>query len=305
MVLNLSASSRRHSNAGGFTLVELLVAMGVLLLMLVLFTQAVGGVSTAWRGAEGRMNNHTKARALLGRLQTDIDSMVLRDDLVAFPEDGEKFGLYTLRKGVYDGVSGENARSLSYVEYEFDADRPPGRLRRRDKTFSYTGGGDNVLDFGRAVEAPPSGTPEPNATPDRGRPPETDDPGAWLADGILGFEWAFLKHNGEYSRTLDYIDDDGVARTAKGVVVALLVIDEKAIQGLNSFDEGALADLKDDLNKLQEDKDSPKWDPKREWEEMLGLRVGGNANVAKSYPSRFIQGIRAFERVYLFPDNGN
>jgi len=297
----------RSGGAQAFTLVELLVAMGVLLLMLVLFTQAIGGISSAWRGAEERMNNHTKARALLGRLQTDIDTMVLRDDLPAFPVDGAdtKFGFFTLRRGVYNGTSASDARSLSYVEYNFDSNsRYPGRLLRFDKSYDYTDGEQSALEFGSAIEVGPGETPAPNATPDRGEEPPTESE-AGLADGILGFEWAFLRHDGGFSSTLDYTDSTGVRRTAKGVAVAMLVMDERAMDGLENVANGALANLKDDLARLQNNADSPNWDPKKEWEDMLGLRPGSSGRVAQDYPSRFLQGVRAFERVYLFPKNNN
>lgn len=283
----------------GFTLVELLVAMGVLLLMLVLFTQAVGGISNAWRGAQQRMDNHTKARALLARLQTDIDSMVLRPDLAAFPSAGQEFGFFTLKRGVDQGGSADpDARALSWVKYDYDP-AEPGRLLRYDASFSYTAGSGGELEFGPLKEKEMD--PDPTQLPERGPEPTTDLLDVGLADGVIGFEWGFLRHDGTVGPNLDYVEN-GRSRTAKGVVVSLLVMDEKSVESLRQvLGNGAVAQLRNDLDIAPPATADPDWSPKRVWDDKLGLKPGSNATVANAYPAKFVQGVRAFERVYLFP----
>lgn len=278
-----------------FTLVELIVSITVLLMTVLIFAQAIGGISTAWRGAEERMNNHTKARALLSRLRTDIDSMVLRPDLAAFP-DTDDFGFYTLRRGV-DGATGSDARSLSFVNYDFQSDS--SRLLRRDSGFTYNESDDLLLG---ESPIPVGGIVDPTSLPNRGEAPDESADVA-LADGVLAFEWAFLRHDGKYSPTLDYVAD-GKSHTAKGIAVAMLVMDDAAVRGFE-IAHYRISDLIGDL-----DCDEPldnggsgddQWNPKEKWNDQLGLVPDAGADVAKKYPAQFLRGIRAFERMYVFP----
>lgn len=277
----------------GFTLVELMVSLAVLGITVLIFTQAIGGVSNAWRSAEERMNNHNKARALLSRLRTDIDAMVLRPDLVAFPDSPDEFGFYTLRRGV-DGGGQPDARPLSYVTYDFESPAS-SRLLRTDVGYSYAPG--SALAFAQAT---PGGAANPAEPPDRGTPPPDPALDVALADGVIGFEWAFLKHDGTFSRTLDYIDG-GRARTAKALVVAMAVMDDRAVTALQrARGSGEISSLKQAFQAPAPDPQG-KWNPKAYWDDILGLYPGASGTVAHQYPSDFIRGIRTFERTYAFP----
>jgi prepilin-type N-terminal cleavage/methylation domain len=287
----ISAIPFRHRSHKGFTLVELMVSLAVLSITVLIFTQAIGGVSSAWRGAEERMNNHNKARALLGRLRTDIDAIVIRPDLAAFPESPEEFGFYTLRRGV-DGSNQADARPLSYVTYDFESPSST-RLFRTDVGYSYSA----ASPLGFAEPTPASNSQN---KPDRGTPPSDTGADVALADGVVGFEWAFLKHDGTFSKTLDYVDG-GRPRTAKALVVAMAVMDDKAIEALERVKgQGQVASLKQAFEVPEPDAEG-NWNPKAQWDDILGLFPGASGSVARQYPPDFVRGIRTFERTYAFP----
>ena len=70
------ASPRR-----GFTLVEILVSMGVLVVLLALILQLFNGAAAITKTGTQRMETDEQARAFLDRMQVDIAAMVTRSDV--------------------------------------------------------------------------------------------------------------------------------------------------------------------------------------------------------------------------------
>src|ERR1700729_994371 len=77
--MNASASSRR-----GFTLIEMLVSVSIISFMLVMMAQMTGLAEQAWRLEQNRIDNFTKARAMLDLITDDLQRAVFRGDLPAF-----------------------------------------------------------------------------------------------------------------------------------------------------------------------------------------------------------------------------
>ena len=75
-----------HSSDGppckrGFTLVELLVSMAVLVLLVVLVTQLTNGAASTIRSSGKHMDSDTQARLIFGRMSEDFSKMLKRPDV--------------------------------------------------------------------------------------------------------------------------------------------------------------------------------------------------------------------------------
>lgn len=61
---------------GGFTLAELLVALGITVLLVLLLASVVSGTLTAWTQGRNRLDTYSYARQLLGRLSDELRGAV-------------------------------------------------------------------------------------------------------------------------------------------------------------------------------------------------------------------------------------
>jgi type II secretory pathway pseudopilin PulG len=75
------AIMRRRLGEGGFTLVELVVTMGVLVLLVLLFTQLLNSAATITILGHKQMDADSQARQLLDRMAVDFAQMVKRTDI--------------------------------------------------------------------------------------------------------------------------------------------------------------------------------------------------------------------------------
>src|SRR6476659_1988035 len=74
----------RSLRESGFTLAELLVSMGVLVLLVLLFTQLLNSAATTITLGNKRMDADSQARQLLDRMAIDFDQMLKRSDVDYF-----------------------------------------------------------------------------------------------------------------------------------------------------------------------------------------------------------------------------
>ena len=70
--------------AAGFTLAELLVSVGVLVLLVLLFTQLLNSAATVMTLGNKGMDTDSQARELLDRMAIDFDQMLKRTDVSYF-----------------------------------------------------------------------------------------------------------------------------------------------------------------------------------------------------------------------------
>ena len=69
------------ASAGGFTLAELVVTVGVLVLLVLLFTQLLNSAATVTTLGHKQMDADSQARQLLDRMAIDFAQMVKRSDV--------------------------------------------------------------------------------------------------------------------------------------------------------------------------------------------------------------------------------
>ena len=78
------ATRRRRA---AFTLAELLVSMGVLVLLVLLFTQLLNSAATTMTFGNKRMDADSQARQLLDRMAIDFAQMLKRTDVSYYRKD--------------------------------------------------------------------------------------------------------------------------------------------------------------------------------------------------------------------------
>ena len=76
-----SVVDRQRSRVGAFTLAELLVTMGVLVLLVFLFTQLLNSAATVITLGHKQMDSDSQAREVLDRMAIDLAQMVKRSDV--------------------------------------------------------------------------------------------------------------------------------------------------------------------------------------------------------------------------------
>jgi hypothetical protein len=77
-------STARPSAWGGFSLAELLVSMGVLVLLILLLTQLINSAATTARPANKHIDTDTEARTAFDRMAVDFAQMLKRTDVDYF-----------------------------------------------------------------------------------------------------------------------------------------------------------------------------------------------------------------------------
>jgi len=259
---------RGKANVGGFTLIDLIVAIAVLALMTVLLAQMLQSTSQSWLGGQARVNNFTKARSMLDLMARDIQSGVFRKDLGLFA--GAQAGLpltnvafYTQRPGVVTG-SGAQVRGVSLVQYTMD---DSSMLKRGDLPILWNGAATDIS-FGET-----NSLPELDSVTSRETVP-----------GVVGFRVLFLQGDGSLSSFYS------PANPAKGVAIGLAVIDDNTLRKLTA--SGKLSALQTALNGQVSGTNSVKAD----WDKYLQSGMAW-----ENYPSDLGRGLKIFERYVLFP----
>ena len=74
-------TTKQRGRSRGFTLAELLVTVGVLVVLMLLFTQLLNSAANITTLAHKRMDGDSQARELLDRMAIDVTQMVKRSDV--------------------------------------------------------------------------------------------------------------------------------------------------------------------------------------------------------------------------------
>lgn len=288
---------RSPSESRGFTLVELMVSVTILTMIVIMFSQSLGSVTSVWGRAQEKMDNYAKARTLLNRLQVDFQNLVVRDDLPNFGAQGNGdsvLGFYTLQRGFSTGT-GSNSRPLSYVEYLSDDDENGlPVLNRLNRPFDYSSSPDFL----------PAPTPDPATTPQPASPTPVDSAGldhVTALRGLLGFSYGFLHPDGEYSPNF-YENSSGAYSRAVAVTIGMVVADNRTTQLLE--DRGDLNGIVQDLI-LAAPPAGSNWSPKAVWDYQLGLATDRPSGVSVSRISNnlLLDSVRTFERTFPLPSS--
>ena len=247
-----------------FTLLELLTAVAILIVMTLVLAKMTGMAGAMWLGGQQRVNNLSKARAMLDLFARDAQAGIFRNDLAAFPTTTSttSYAFYTKRPGIPE--SNASSRSVSLVKYEINLASPDSILLRGDMAIGWTSSATSIS-FGNTTSLP-------------------DDDGTNVimrdtAPGVVGIKLVFIQADGSTSPS--YLAASGT-NAARAVGIALAVIDDTSMKTLAASD---IANLQKDLSTVATGTRSPKAD----WEDYL------NTNRSK-YPKSLGEGLKIFER---------
>ncbi len=270
--------------ASGFTLVEILVAITILAIMVLLLANMLSMVSNTWIYGHARVNNFTKARAMLDLLARDFQSGIFRPDLAAFPSSGT-LEFYTQRPGV--PTSSGSVRYASLVLYV----TPTGSnttMQRSDGPVLWTDPA-TYLAFGNVTgfTSTATGATSPTLT-------ERD-----TAPGVVACQISFVQPSTTagltFSGTFVPSTTNGVtnANATRAVSIALVVVDDQTLQKMNT---SQITNLQTLLSNAITD-NPPLHGTKAYWDTAL-KSSSMNWN---SYPQSMGTGLATFERYVTLP----
>jgi len=207
----------------GFTLVELLMAMAVLVLMMVLVTTLVNNTSRLTTASQEVISADAGGREALDRISFDLGRMVLREDLPPLLDrqpGNDAFTFYAQAPG-YEGD-----RGISRIGFRVK----DGILERgAEGAFWSKGASDKpVVDFH------PS-SPDPIA----------DGDFAPLAASVFRIEFTFLMQDGEFRHNPSALFGDTPATRVRAVVIAVATLPTRLRQQMSGDAAGLAALLPD------------------------------------------------------------
>jgi hypothetical protein len=151
---NIFAMPSRTVEAGGFTLAELLVSIGVLVVVALLFTQLINGAATVTILGHKRMDADSEARQVLDRMAIDFARMVKRTDIdnyVKFANQqqqrNDQIAFYSAVPGYYPTAPSPAPTYTqkspgSLISYRINADNTSSsynRMERMGKGLAWNG----------------------------------------------------------------------------------------------------------------------------------------------------------------------
>jgi hypothetical protein len=237
-----------------FTLVELLVTVGVLVLLVLLFTQLLNSAATISTLGHKRMDADSQARQVLDRMALDFAQMLKRSDVdyvvksSAVPPlrsvlqpGNDQIAFYSTVPGYYQtGASASNNSPVSLVSYRVNSQN---KLERMGKGLVWNGVSptDTPVLFLPIPLASPLPTPElpgpiPPPLPTPAWPQTQNATTDWTDSEVMGpqvfrFEYYYLLTNGTLSdipwNTPAHNGVRGMQDVA-AVVVNIAVIDPKS-----------------------------------------------------------------------------
>jgi Tfp pilus assembly protein PilV len=272
---------------GGFTLAELLVTMGVLVLLVLLLTQLLNSAASITTLGHKQMDADSQARQLLDRMAVDFTQMIKRPDVTYYLKGGtggsqtgnDQIAFYSVTPGYYSTTTSTTQSPISLVAYRVNPNSSNSvynKLERLGKGLLWNGvsSTDAPLIFWQAIAAPT----------------DTDysTSGEMIGPGIFRFEYCYLLTNGTLSTTPPSIS------ALSAIVVDIAVIDPKSKVLLNdaqiatfatSGNTNFLADYSSGMTPGQ---------LRTQWQNTV--------NAITSLPRPALSGIRFYERYfYLSP----
>jgi len=271
----------------GFTLIEVMVSVGIMALLLGVFLSVSDYASQAWKRSQEKMENFSKSRVVLNRIRADLETSVMRKDLPLFPviSGTTALGFMTSERSVMSGTTG-TPRLLSYVQYSWVTTGTSADLNR--STFGYpmnTSGSSDQPPFPAAASGTTSATPSPPS------PLHTN----LLASGIVGFQVAFLNSDGSLTAGFIPYPNTPYPNTpySTAVRVSLLMVSSDGLKHLQ--DTGKLSTLVTNVNSTIVAPDSSKPSPEMAWNDYI------RANAASIDP-RTLRSLYSFERLFFLPN---
>jgi hypothetical protein len=249
--------SLRHSHAA-FTLAELLVSVGVLVLLILLATQLLNSAATIMTLGHRQMDADSQARELFDRMAIDVAQMVRRSDvdyylkssttandcrLCTRQRGNDEIAFYSTVPG-WSAITGAQQGPVSIIGYRINvsATTLSNRLERLGEALVWNGATSDTRSDGRPASVIFWAPLNPWAT-------LTTNPFDIIGHDVFRFEYYYLLKNGDSSSTPWYATSSvrGL-QDVSAIIVDVAVIDSKSRVLLSNSDIAGLAEDLADYN---------------------------------------------------------
>ena len=286
----------------GFTLAELLVSIGVLVVLVLLFTQLINGAATVTILSHKRMDADSEARQVLDRMAIDFAQMVKRTDVDYYVKLATQQQRQNDQIAFYSALPGYNPSSgaqspVSLVAYRVNSDSTSSAYNKMERL-----GKGLVWNGASTTDTPVVFLPflisntwpyATNQNPDPSLPPAYEV----IGPDVFRFEYYYLLTNGALS--------DGPCLNANGcttlntrdvsaIVVDIAVIDPRSKllltnQQIATLNTGTLSNF---LTDWSQDLNRPG---------KLLVQWQNRLNRVTSLPrGQAVAGVRLYERYFYF-----
>ncbi len=282
----VSGPVRRSLGEGGFTLVELLVSMVVLLIIVFTVAQLMSSVAAVTRTGHKHISTDTQARTVLDRMALDFAQMVKRTDIDYYLKGiiryqhgnghgwghqgtstqplNDQIAFFTQVPGYY-AVSAPSAQSpISIVSYRVNQNTTAGnaaylKLERLGRGLPWNGGDSNTNPT--MVFLPVTiGSLFPWAINNNsncgGSSNSSCDPNGYyetIGPGVFRMEYYYVLKNGQatdfpWNALAGHTSIDGIGLSdVEGIAVVIAVIDSAGRALINAAGSTSLFDIASDL----------------------------------------------------------
>jgi type II secretory pathway pseudopilin PulG len=296
--LAVASLPRQRRGTTGFTLAELLVSIGVIVVLVLLFTQLLNSAATIMTLGNKRMNADSQARQLLDRMAIDFDQMLKRSDVsyyVKAPGNTEagndQIAFFSAVPGYYPSSGAPSPVSL--VAYRVNADPDSSsynKLERLGKGLIWNGV--STTDTPVVFLPVTISTMWPYATDPRLPDPSSTSAYEVIGPDVFRFEYYYLLSSSPSVGTPNQLStgpwsnvNSFMIRDVAAIVVAIAVIEPKSKVLLSNDQIAALAGTLSDFTT-----GSAPGQFLTQWQAAL------DANT--SLPRPAISGVRVYERYF-------
>ncbi len=316
---------KQRGRVSAFTLAELVVTVGVLVLLVFFATQLLKSAATVTTLGHKQMDADAQARQLLDRMAIDFAQMVKRSDVDYYvkssatsplrrvPQLGnDQIAFYSAVPGYYPSTGSQSPVSL--VAYRVNSDSTSSSYNKMERmgkglVWSAVSTTDTPVVFiPIPVASPlpsPLPTPMPNPSPTPAWPETASSTNTWSGSEVIGpqvfrFEYYYLLKDGSFS-DIPWTTVSSTHTEVKGMqdvaafVVDIAVIDPKSRVLLGATETQINAQLASLAGQLVDYASGhPSGWLRTQWQNTL------DANT--TLPRSAVSGIRVYERfIYLSP----
>jgi hypothetical protein len=291
---------RRRLGEGGFTLAELLVSMGVLVLLVLLFTQLLNSAATIMTVGNKRMDADSQARQLLDRMAIDFNQMLKRTDVSYYVKTtgntqagNDQIAFFSAVPGYYS-QAGYNSNA-SLVAYRVNADSTSAsynKLERMGKGLALNGAYATPIPLLFLDSTTNPTTTIQNIWPAAASNTTADPDYETAGPQVFRFEYYYLLSSSPSIGTANQLSagswsnvNSFVIKDVAAIVVAIAVIEPKSKVLLNNSQIAALAGTLPDFTT-----GSAPGALLTQWQAALDANTG--------LPRPAISGIRLYERYF-------
>jgi hypothetical protein len=322
---------RRRTSLAAFTLVEMLISVGVVVVLILLLTQLVNTAALITKTQNKHMSADTQARVVLDRIAQDFSAMLKRSDVDYFlkiglnntrPQTGnDQIAFYSQVQGYYPATSFQSPVSLVSYRINSDSTSPNyNKLERMGKGLEWNGysGYIPILFLDSTGGTPPT-TTIANTWPAATSTTSTDPDYEAIAPNVFRFEYYYLIKDPQSSigpgnrpflwqlSKTPWNYDDRPTQTSltnptsiglvdiESIVVSIAVIDSESRSLLTNAQLGNLASQMIDFNPSGQDRPGTM---ENAWRTTLNNNISSG-----SLPKAALSAIRIYSRYFDLNSN--